>query len=741
MVTHQGTPLAPIKQARLPGMHLYTALIVVIAFSIAIRLGLDLSRLIEFSQHNQSGIVGWISWNHYPKQQEFYFFLGSLIGLPLFIIFFWLTWVFISSLVANQQREKLERVLKHHAVALSPLLLCWYKIHQGKDSLDVALGLPLVLSFTAAIISAYFRQKKPHTITEDSAELEETPPDPDSQREPPQALSPVLSLGKYFLIPLTIYAFTYSSDINGRIDFFHEGERLAPLNEYLRGGLPYKDVYIQQGLFKNYYLSVLADYVYGPTLEGVRRTARLIEPLAYVALYLLGTQVFRFSVISSLLLVVIASAENFWVAPRQGMGLLAVALMLSGMGLAGKQKSAHPLSNSHLLKLTGAGLISALAFWYSVEIGLYTIGALTLFLVLSSCRSDPRDRLRPMVSYLGGVLLGFFLVGAYLISQDIFVDALRNTYYQCAYQLSIWGLAFPPVDRLLQMYAQRGAAAWQDILQAPEFRMYLTPFVFLLTATFLVYRMLCGTFRSTRSCPVLLLLLLSGAAFFRTALGRSDVGHWIDGSTYLWVLCLFPADWVLGEMRDSLTCKQLAWKSRALRLAKQGWIIIPAAALTVYITQVHHPGTVLLKRWDLLFSSHSQAPAKTEPITRAGNIIIPKDQAEQIKEVVSLIRSHTTANEPIFDFSNNGAYYFFSNRPAVTRYYQIVYASTPRLQQEVVNALKSRKPRLVIYRTGSVYDAIDGVPNEKRHPLVFRYLKAHYLPEADIRGTQILLRK
>ena len=51
---------------------------------------------------------------------------------------------------------------------------------------------------------------------------------------------------------------------------FHEGERLAPLNEMLHGGVVFKDIYVQHGLFQNAYLAWFGSKIFEPTLMGVR---------------------------------------------------------------------------------------------------------------------------------------------------------------------------------------------------------------------------------------------------------------------------------------------------------------------------------------------------------------------------------------------------------------------------------------------------------------------------------------
>ena len=129
----------------------------------------------------------------------------------------------------------------------------------------------------------------------------------------------------YLLIPIFIYLLTYQGKIHGGIDRFHEGEQLAPLNEMLRGGIPFRDIYLQHGLLQNTFLPWLGSQLFEPTLRGVRLIREALVPLGYVALYFLGLQVFRARFFTAFLCFLIASGTTFYVSPRHGLGLLAFA--------------------------------------------------------------------------------------------------------------------------------------------------------------------------------------------------------------------------------------------------------------------------------------------------------------------------------------------------------------------------------------------------------------------------------
>ena len=51
----------------------YIGLITFSAASLAIATGITLSRILVFEYHSNSGVVGWLSVNEYPKQQEYFF--------------------------------------------------------------------------------------------------------------------------------------------------------------------------------------------------------------------------------------------------------------------------------------------------------------------------------------------------------------------------------------------------------------------------------------------------------------------------------------------------------------------------------------------------------------------------------------------------------------------------------------------------------------------------------------------
>ena len=733
-----------MRVVKVPALKPYVGLLTFSAASLAIALGITLQKYITFEYHSNAGVVGWLSANAYPKQQEYFFYLLALLGIPIAICLYWLGWCVYSRWCAKFTEQPIARVLKANALASVPLWLCWLQVYYIGQNALIGLAFPIILSVLLKLVLLYRRYFPGLWTSRDavenlaSAEGEETGSRGYSVRRFWRAGL------EYIVLPIFIYLLIYSGNIHGNIDLFHEGERLAPLNEMLRGGVPFRDIYVQHGLFQNAYLAWVGGQIFEPTLFGLRTMERILNPLGYVGLYLLGLQVFRGRFLTAFLCVLIASGTDFWVSARHSLGLISFAFAVNFL-MSPQGRSRRTVFSWKLLL---SGLFTSLAFWYSTEIGLYSLGAIGLFLCLYALLQNSigaenrheqetgvRQRLFPIIGYSCGVLLGFLPIAAYFFSHGALDDAIWNSYIQCRYQLATWGLAFPSLSKTLALLSSDG---WSAFIFSVGFRWYLPICIFLIVAGYLTYRGLSST-HSTNTMK-LLLLLLGGVAFFRTALGRSDGGHLTFGATFLWLLCLLPLEGgIINMFRVGLS--SLRGKSRWHPAVKAAWVLIPTLIFCWYVGEVHHPLAGFSGKWQRLRQNPFKQNVVPEELARAGAVDIPDDQVEQIQKVVAYIQENTAENEKIFDFTSQGAYYFFANRPGVSRFHQVSYASTPAMQQEVVAALEKDKTRLVIFKTGGWFDAVDGIRVEERHALIAAYLQENYEPAININNTEILMRK
>ena len=754
-----------LKQIRESDIRPYHALVVASAFSLATAFGFWIHKFLLFQPHT-SEIIGWISANNYPKHQEFLYYLLALIGIPAATFIYTLFWIILSQFVAKWVRQPTTLLLKQNALASSFLLLTWYRIWDLNRNPLFGLLLPmtLVLITKIGIIGIQLRKKNEATPT---LPIEETKRKQICGHITDNRIfgHPIFRIFKYLILPVLIYSLIYSGHGSSTIDLFHEGEQLAPLNEMVRGNVPFRDIYLQHGLFQNAGLAWLGGKIFGVSLEGVRKMSRLLAPCGYVAIYLLGTQLFCFSIIPSIFLTLIISSEGNWVTARHSLALISFAWVANYLkthhhdGLyAGwnSLKTTAPSPGLHSTqntenrvrqqlrdtleysitfgwKLITAGFFANLAFWYSTEIGLYTLGSINIFLLIYGVRREiPKSKqLLPLGCYNSGALIGSLPILTYFTFHGALDDLIANTWIQCRYQIPTWGLRFPSLSSVLEPLNNPAVQnQWIVFLKSEGFRWYLPIVSFVVVASYLVYRSTHGRVWNSEGCSLLFLTLMGGAAFFRTALGRSDGGHLIFGSTFLWVIGILIIERGIARIIRQKTDR--AWVTI--------FICVLSAGMFYYLQEVHHPVRAFSSRVNQFMNRNVELVKKHPILNRIGRENIQTDQAEHIARVVAYIQNHTQPNERIFDFTSQGAYYFFANRLSATRYHQVAYASTPSMQMEVTHDLKKNETNLVIFKTGGWFDRIDGIPSEQRHPIIAQYLKEHYKLAVNINGTQILNR-
>src|SRR5439155_23735248 len=131
--------------------------------------------------------------------------------------------------------------------------------------------------------------------------------------------------------------------------------------------------------------------------------------------------------------------------------------------------------------------------------------------------------------------------------------------------------------------------------------------------------------------------------------------------------------------------------------------------------------------------------------SRVSRIGFRDPQAEEIKNRIDAVRywvwQHSKPNQPIFDFSNQPALYFFCDRPNPTRFYQVPILSPPPFQREVILALERAKPPIVIRRSPQQFDVFDDIDNSVRAQAVASYINEHYTYSHSTWGTELWTRK
>jgi hypothetical protein len=529
------------------------------------------------------------------------------------------------------------------------------------------------------------------------------------------------------IIPFLLFIVLYNPDINGPIDLFHEGESLSPAFEISHGKLPFRDVYLQHGWGANVLRTKLAFFLFGENSVATNRNFRhgqsgILPPIIWIGVYLLLYALFRRKIWILPAFLLLALADVRFV-DRHLLPILSVALLAWGM--QGRR-------NAFLF----SGMLAGAAIFYSLDMGMYAvlIGFVFITLYFIGDRFSPFNFGKSAGRFAIGAAIGVFPFVLYLLLHGIFDDFVRNSYFQLRYQHEVWGIAPPSPASLLGPFENvtaRNRTVYAFI------KWYLPALVYVLTALSLVPAIIARSFEK-RDMPLLLILIM-GIVFFPSALGRADEGHLMYAIAPFWILgvCLLERSFSLVISRRKKTDDENLPPLHYRRLYRRPLVtVLIILGLGLYFWVTCRNGGILQQQFKMLKAKPVEARRYvTLKGEQSGNVMVPKWQAEEIEKTVAFIDTYTGPDEPIFDFSNQGAYYFLASRRNSTMFSQAAYAIPMPLQEKAVAQLEQELPAAIILREGAAYSP------EQREPLIDEWIWQRYAEAAHIGRNIILLPK
>jgi hypothetical protein len=525
------------------------------------------------------------------------------------------------------------------------------------------------------------------------------------------------------VIPALLFLVIYSSNIDGSIDLFHEGESVTPAFEAAQGKLPFRDIYLQHGWGVNLLRAKLAFFLFGDSLAAHRKllfgVSGYLVPIIWIGVYLLLYALFRRKIWILPALILLACADVI-VSDRHLLPFLSMALLAWGI------RGTRPA-------FFFAGGLAAAAVFYSLDTGLYALAIGAAFLVayaLGDRSWSLGDFGKAAGGYLSGAAVAAIPFVMYLLWHGIFNDFIVNSSYQVRYQSETWGIAPPSVPALLGPFENtvaRNRALYLAI------KWYYPALVYILSALILL-PMIVRRSLSGREAPMLL-TLLAGIIFFPSALGRADEPHLMYAIAPFWILNVCILEWAIIQAFS----ENVEEHSRISRLRSispylsAGLMTVISIGLALYFRATCRNGGLLQERLQLeAWKRSGMKGFVAMDVERAGGVLVASKQAEEIEETVVFVEAQTHPGDPIFDFSNQGAYYFLAGRTNSTIFSQAAYAVPLSLQVEAVEQLRRSPPALVIMREDAAYG-----PRE-RQPLIYEWIRQRYTEAARIGPNSVL---
>ncbi|HEX8153917.1 MAG TPA: hypothetical protein VF698_12360, partial [Thermoanaerobaculia bacterium] len=329
-------------------------------------------------------------------------------------------------------------------------------------------------------------------------------------------------LAAYAILPALIYLVSYAStaQLSQWIDLFHRGETIGPASDYLRGKVPYRDVFALHGMLEDGLLDAWLMELFGRSLDVAIARSVVVGAFLGVSLWFLGIVLFDSIPLAALVVAMGAwtTAEN----NRTFFQVAAVALFWNG------------LRRRHGPSMIFSGVFAGVALFFSYEIGLFTIvGAMaTLVIFAIACRTDNpvcppgvatrRQTGLSALHFLLGTALGAAPFVIYLAVHGALADFAVTSFVTIPrYIDAVWSLPFPDLVSTFRDNLTLHTLA--DFVLWEKFHLILSPLVIAVAAVYVLQRWLRR--RADTLDYALAVLAIFATVAQRTAFGRAEFRH------------------------------------------------------------------------------------------------------------------------------------------------------------------------------------------------------------------------
>jgi hypothetical protein len=607
----------------------------------------------------------------------------------VFILFFtamlWMVAVIVSLTASNLRGEPLERSFARFSVGASPILLLPVLV---LTPIPPAWSAGAVIGFSIVFIVALLgSDRTPNART-------------------------VRFAVAWLAIPVLLFCMNVASIASPWhwTDLFHRGESLGPASDYLRGKIPYRDVFVLHGLLDDGFLDAGLMRIFGRDQHvGVWRLIAL-DSLGLSAVWLLAFAVFGSIPLAaaSLALALVTSVGNQRVVLE-----IISAIFLVGAVRSGRRWLMFP-----------CGVFATLALFYSFETGLYSIlGAVATLAALEMVKRRRAGSVALPPGSGSLVFLGGLAACAAPFLIYFALNGALGSFFQTSFVTipsiidAVWSLPYPKLG--LTFRADPSLRSISDFILSEKLRFILNPVVLGIALIVLITRFLRRSM--TGLDQLLIALTMCGIVSQRSALGRADFPHQYFSAFLIGPILVI----LLMLMGRRLRAFWTAGPGERAFAVLFGGVLAPILFVSLWVPDLYNARIDDMTRYRVRVAGGG----KLDPVYL--------EVLDRVQVIESAVGQITAPADPIFDFSNQPALYFFANRPNPTRFYQIPIVSPLSHQREVILDLERSKPKLVLRKSPADFDNFDGIPNELRAAALAAYLDERYRYSTSVRGVEL----
>jgi hypothetical protein len=517
---------------------------------------------------------------------------------------------------------------------------------------------------------------------------ERTRPEADDRKPADRHRTTLITAVVVFLTMVVVHDHPYSF-----MDMFHEGEHLTPASVMLDGGRPYGDIFFLHGFATDGGLDALV-LENKPSPRKTRRMETLLDAAALAMLVPIAAELTATAggLIAAVVLALCAiGAGEVPVFPyfRWLPLLVAAWALLRYQRIRGLERGAHPAP------LYVAAIASSLGVLWSLDVGVCTVAASAIVILLSWRGRPPRRAALHLAMIAVAAILAPLAV--LLMTRADLHHFFRDSFVVIPRAIdAVWSLPAKPIPSLSLFI--RPVDLW-DWLASESARYYLPPvfFGFLLA--------LALRAREPRIATV----AIFSTIIFRTAAGRCSWSHTRFGIPLLGIM-------VVAFLFEPLVRRRMSvWRGIA--------VLIAAVLAFRYfeVTGNARLGSKLFAGWSSRQRNEGLVPY---PMARGRGIYTYPGNASDLTALNEL--SQRAGPGPIFDLSGERALYYLLDRRPGTRCPDIAMLSAPELSAEALQQLDVHPPVFVVLEGAGVFGSLDGIANRDRIPPIASWIDAHY---------------
>lgn len=618
---------------------------------------------------------------HYPT-----LFL-EVVFVALFLALFWIASIYIARLTELLIGRGVEETFKRIATAALPLIALPFLAVAFPPFQQPRVATAIVVLFVALL----------------------------AMRIKPMHGRPAWKLTAFAIIPALIYVVSYAStaQLSQWIDLFHRGESVGPASDYLRGKVPFRDVFALHGMLEDGLLDAWLMQLFGRSIDVAIMRTVLVGAFLGVSIWFLGIAVFE-----SIPLALICVAMGAWTTAENNRTFFQVAAVALFWNALRRRSRASAVFS---------GIFAGVALFFSYEIGLYTIvgalaAALLLFIAAKRVEWAGLPPGTAALFFMIGVAIGAAPFAIYLAVNGALDDFVVISFVTIPNIIdAVWSLPFP--DLVSTFRRDLNLHTLAEFVLFEKFHLIVSPLVIAIAAIYFIARWLKR--RVDMLDYALLVMTVFATIAQRTAFGRASFRHQYFAAFLIGPMLVLLAVVLIRNLR-------VVWRdgSEGTR-AFLGAVAVAAIPLVAVLFWI--PDLINARLDDLI-----QYNVRVQKLYRESHA----DEVRwRIRDVSTAIGELTKKNDPIFDFSNQPAFYFFANRPNPTRFYQVPILSPRAFQEETIRTLEKTKPKVVIRRSPEQFDQFDGVTNDLRAQAVSAYIDDAYRFHRAVLGVELWTRR